>query len=47
MDKIDGNITNYNHGISVIERKNIIEEIYLIVTSEYNTIKAFTIKIRM
>jgi len=24
MDKIDNNITNYNHGISVIERKNII-----------------------
>lgn len=24
MDKIDSNITNYNHGISVIERKNII-----------------------
>ncbi len=24
MDKVDGTITNYNHGISVIERKNII-----------------------
>lgn len=24
MDKADNSITNYNHGISVIERKNII-----------------------
>ncbi len=24
MDKTDNSITNYNHGISVIERKNII-----------------------
>ena len=24
MDKTDNTITNYNHGISVIERKNII-----------------------
>ena len=24
MDKIDNSITNYNHGISVVERKNII-----------------------
>jgi len=24
MDKTDSNITSYNHGISVIERKNII-----------------------
>ena len=24
MDKTDSTITNYNHGISVIERKNII-----------------------
>ena len=24
MDKTDNSVTNYNHGISVIERKNII-----------------------
>lgn len=24
MDKTDNSITNYNHGISVVERKNII-----------------------
>lgn len=24
MEKIDNTITNYNHGISVVERKNII-----------------------
>lgn len=24
MDKIDNSITNYNHGLSIVERKNII-----------------------